>query len=130
ETLVERLCAVYVGNTNQDNFELHIFGFGHSITPQQSMCVAGKDEVAIFNRFVTRKALFHIRLWSRFPIPIELSVAPAARCGVLFRVLDHELKVPGRRLAGNERLLPAKGFVVFLRWYVTPGYSPNDGAFR
>src|SRR4029450_5406213 len=43
---------------------------------------------------------------------------------------DHKLKIPGRCVSGNERLVTAKDFIVFLRRDVTPRYSRNDSPFR
>src|SRR5438876_12097351 len=73
--------------------------------------VTGEDEVASLGLLVAGKAGLHERLVARFAVH-EVSESPAARRGVLCRVLDHELNVRGR--PGNERLGPAKDLVVFL----------------
>ena len=49
---------------------------------------------------------------ARFAIWAEVPSSLAARCRVLFRVLDHELNVC--RGAGNDRLYFAKDLVVLI----------------
>ena len=77
-----------------------------------SRCVMGEDEIASFGLIVAGEAGIHQRLVARFAV-FEVSERPAARLGVLFRVLDHKLNIRGS--ARNERLGSAKDFVVFLR---------------
>ena len=55
---------------------------------------------------------------------VEVTKAPAARCGVFFGVFDHKLNVRG--MPGNERLGAAEDFVVFVRRRVTPVQGGND----
>jgi hypothetical protein len=87
----------------------------------------GEDKIASFGLIVAGEAGIHQRLVARFAV-FEVSERPAARLGVLFRVLDHKLNVRGG--AGNERLGSAKDLVVFLRWDVTVVQSGNDCAVR
>ena len=70
-----------------------------------------KDKVGRFGLLVAGEAAFHKRRVARFAV-LEVSEPPAAGCGVLCRVLDHKLNVRGR--PRNERLGPAKDFIVFL----------------
>jgi hypothetical protein len=81
----------------------------------------GENKVARLDRLVAGEASFVLRFVGRFAVLIELSEPPSTRGGVLFRVLDHKLKVPIRPRSGNEGLGTAKDFVVFLRRDVTPG---------
>src|SRR4051812_17137572 len=60
---------------------------------------------------------------------VEMTVPPTARRRVLFRILDHKLN-PVRGWTRHERLSPAKGFIIFLRRYVTPCQPGNDRALR
>src|SRR5262245_66034903 len=71
----------------------------------------------------------HGRLVARFAILVELRVPPPAGRGVLLRVLDHELEVGLRRVAGDEGLVTAEGLVVLLRRNVLPGDPADDRAF-
>ncbi len=57
-------------------------------------CVMSEDKIASFNRFVARKASFELRRVVRLAV-FELRETPAARRGVLSRILDHELNVRG-----------------------------------
>ena len=57
--------------------------------------VASEEVVTVFCRRVAREALCVQRLVARFAVG-EVGKSPAAGCGVLFRVLDHELNVRGR----------------------------------
>src|SRR5690348_12217959 len=92
-----------------------------------SRCVTGEDKVASFALIVAREAGIHQRLIARLAV-LEVSERPAARVGVLFRVLDHKLNIRGS--AGSERLGSAKDLVVFFRWDVTVMQSGNDCAVR
>src|SRR6266849_5640872 len=92
-----------------------------------SRCVTCEDKVASFGLVVAGEAGIHKRLVARFAV-FEVSEPPAARRGVLFGFLDHELNVRGG--AGNERLGSAKDLVVFLRRDVTVVQSGNDRAVR
>src|SRR6516165_1135878 len=92
------------------------------------LCVTGEDKVARFDLIVAGKAGFHERLVARRFAVLEVSETPTARCGVFFCVLDHKLNV--RWVAGYERLVLAKDFVVFLRRHVTVMQSGNDRAVR
>src|SRR3712207_3385586 len=77
--------------------------------------VACEDVVARRDGLVAGKAGVERGIVGGLALLIELGVPPAARRGVLLRVLDHELEVPGRRVAGDERLFAAEGPVVLLR---------------
>src|SRR4029077_11869463 len=90
-------------------------------------CITGEDKVARSLR-VTGEAGFHQTVVAKRAVFVEVTKAPAARRGVLFGVLDHELNVRGR--PGNERLGAAEDVVVFVRRNVTPVHGGNDGAVR
>src|SRR6266478_3700325 len=90
-------------------------------------CVLRENEVASFGRLVAGEAGFVQCFVGRFAV-LKVTESPAARRGVLFRVLDHNLRILGG--PGNERLRAAKDFVVFLRWDVIPMQRHNDGAIR
>src|SRR5215467_10460415 len=64
-------------------------------------CVVSEDVVTILRRHMAREAGFVQRLVPRFAVR-EVSESPAAGCGVLFRVFDHELDVHSG--PSNERL--------------------------
>src|ERR1700677_3371756 len=97
------------------------------LTALLSGCVTGEDKVTSFGRLMARKAGFGHRLIHRFTVR-ELSESPAAGRGVLSGILDHELNISGR--PRNERLFPAKDFVVLRRRHVTIGQPGNHCAIR
>ena len=74
------------------------------------------------------KALLQHSRISRFAI-VEMSISPATRRRILLRILDHKLNAI-LWWARNERLTPAKDFIVFLRRIITPRDSGNDRAVR
>src|SRR5262245_4799131 len=76
------------------------------------------------------EAALHGCLVGRFAVLTEGRVSPTADGRVFFRILDHELQVGIRGRASHERLVTAKGFVVFLRGDVAPGDSAYDSTFR
>ncbi len=90
-------------------------------------CVMREDEVTSLDLIVAGEAGFHERLVAGLAV-FEVSEPPAARRGILRRVLDHKLNVRGG--AGDERLGSAKDFVVFVRRDVTVVQSGNDRAVR
>jgi hypothetical protein len=102
-------------------------GFGNPSSFSASRCVTSKDKVGCFGLLMAGEAGFHESCIARFAV-CEVPEPPAAGCGVLFRVLDHELNVGGR--AGNKRLDLAKDFVVFVRRDVTVMQSRKDCAVR
>src|SRR5580700_10829800 len=68
-----------------------------------SRCVPSENIVSIFTGLVAGPALFVRRQVAGFAVR-KVGESPAARRGVLFRVLDHELNV--QRVPGKGRLEP------------------------
>ena len=85
--------------------------------------ITGEDKVGGFGRLVAGEAGFVLRLVGRLAAG-EVPEPPAAGCGVLFGVLDHDLYIDGR--AGNESLDAAKHFVVFVGGDALPMRRDND----
>jgi hypothetical protein len=86
-----------------------------------------EDEVASLGLIVAGEAGLHGRRSGGFAV-YESGESPAARRGVLGRVLHHKLNVGGG--ARDERLGLAKDFVVFLRRDMTVVQRANDSAVR
>src|ERR1700759_2406640 len=61
------------------------------LSSRRSWRVAGKDEIAVFHRNMTRIAGLMLGFVCRLAVLIKLGVAPAAGRGIFLRVLDHEL---------------------------------------
>src|SRR5688500_12770692 len=93
--------------------------------------VMGEDEVAIgtLDGPVAVEAALEHRPVGQGSAIIEWGVGPAAGCGVLLGVFDHELHaVLGA--PGDEGLAAAEGLVVLLRGVEAPGESGDDRAIR
>src|ERR1700722_8219241 len=89
--------------------------------------IVREDKVTVFGKRMAGKAGRLHRRIGGFAV-LELCEPPAARRGVLSRVLDVELNVDGG--TGDKRLGMAEDFVVFGRRNVTPGESDNYCAVR
>src|SRR3974390_259194 len=87
-----------------------------------------EEKVASCGWLVAGEAGFVLRLVGGFAVLNEWGERPAACRGVFLRVLDHDLKVPIGCGPGNEGLVAAKDFVVFLRRDITPSQPDDDSA--
>src|ERR1700722_9786037 len=90
-------------------------------------CVTSKDKICCGGFLMTGEAGFHESGGGGFAV-LKMPEAPAAGCGVLYRILHHELNVGGS--SRDERLGLPKDLVVLVRRNVMVVQCGEHGAVR